>query len=1295
MTASSNSNDYDIKCICFIGAGYVGGPTAAVFAKNCPNIKIMVADKSIERIDQWNSDELPIYEPGLEELVKNQRGINLFFTSNIDDAILQSDIVFITVNTPLTKISDSGSYGMDIDVENVIECSKRIARIATSDKIVVEKSTVPCRTAAKIMDCLEKERICDDISFIVLSNPEFLSEGSSIKNLLNPDRVLLGHSQAELGLRAQEALKRLYAKWVPTDRIITTNASNALLAQRISSINSLTPICEKINASIEEVALACGFDKRIGSSYLRPSIGFGGSCLEKDVHSLIWLSDSLGLYEVADYWKQVLKINAYQQRRFFDTVVATMEGSVYKRKIACLGFAFKKDTGDTRQSPAISICTRLIEAGAIVNIYDPKVKRESIQAELETAIPAMIPNVLNAKRLMSKVTISSDLYSAIVDVEAVLVLTDWDEFRNANWKMIYTMMKKPAFVFDGRICLNQDLLHSIGFDVYMLGKPSKGAKMPSEKQKYSSDGIRLISGCVPIDIKTRQVLLITSRKHPDQWVLPKGGWDEGETQEEAAVRETWEEAGIVGESLGYLGVWDHDKITKRGKPKGKLAFYLFKVESLKDSWPEKDSRIRKYFPMDEAIRLAKLNSMKYAIREAFRAIESNIMSESEDDQQPCPRCPPSPDLDADCYESWLQCDKCDTWLHANCVGLGEDEVNEIDIFYCPNCYDKHGPSTTKSSKVRRSSRPHLQVDYSKLDDGEPAIFNQYTLRLEAREFEEAEFPRLKNGHELTLDWILEQREHEPIIIEEPEGLGMEMPPSDITVKDIASKVGENMPVSVMDVLTQNELSDWSMGDWSRYYSKTKNRKRIMNVISLEISDTDFGKTIKRPKIVDQLDAITNYWPSGVLKTEYNPKIQLYCLMSVSECFTDFHVDFSGSWVYYHLLSGEKVFYFIAPTPTNLRKYEKWSKSPDQQSTFFGDEVKHCYKVTLKARNTMIIPAGWIHAVYTPKDAIVFGGNYLALGTFDKHIQVYNLEARTDVPMRYRLPYFVEMCGYLCTQSEEGFEERGKSLTDSELFGLFSLSEFIENIARQASEGNDNQALTKPHIIDSAQKLSTLVTLELNRRQGLPEEKKRPNYEGKIPKMETRRTSIKLAAKKKSKKPTKSIKMRLKALVKAREGRKAPNNAKADLQNHENNDDDDDDDDDDKDTDEKDTVNRVIDSEEYLGTMDNLENIIEKEGSSDDEYSSDGSEAVATSSEEYSDAENYLSDEIDDLGREKRKKSGTSSLLSRRFKKNKPDIKAFINIGMEKSSGSKVTSPKSDKSRSVQQRIMQRLKMKIR
>ena len=399
------------------------------------------------------------------------RGKNLFFTTDVDGAIREADLIFVSVNTP-TKKMGMGS-GMAADLMYVEAATRRIAEVATTSKIVVEKSTVPCRTAESMRAILESNSR-DGLRFDILSNPEFLAEGTAISDLFNPDRVLIGCLQTEEGLEAQRRLIDVYANWVPRDRIIASNlwsselsklAANAFLAQRISSINALSAVCEATGADVDEVAYAIGRDSRIGPKFLKASVGFGGSCFQKDILNLVWLCEQLNLKEVAEYWKQVVLMNEYQKERFAQRIVKCLFNTVTKKTITLLGWAFKKDTGDTRESAAITLAKFFIQEGAQINVYDPKVSKEQIFLDLTE------PGICsNDEQIAKYVSIHKSPYEACANADAVVVVTEWDEFKSLDYKKVHDEMKKPAFIFDGRLILDGKALKKIGFQVEVIGK---------------------------------------------------------------------------------------------------------------------------------------------------------------------------------------------------------------------------------------------------------------------------------------------------------------------------------------------------------------------------------------------------------------------------------------------------------------------------------------------------------------------------------------------------------------------------------------------------------------------------------------------------------------------------------------------------------------------------------------------------------------------------------------------------------------------------------------------------------
>lgn len=459
-----------ISKVCCIGAGYVGGPTCSVIAYKCSEIQVTVVDISQSRINAWNSDDLPIYEPGLFEIVSKVRGKNLFFSTDVEAAIESADLIFISVNTP-TKTFGVGK-GRAPDLKYVESAARKIAEVATTPKIVVEKSTVPVKAAESITKILK--HLAPQIPFQVLSNPEFLAEGTAVKDLLSPDRVLIGGEESADGYRAVEELSQVYEHWVPKEKLITMNtwsselsklAANAFLAQRISSINAISAVCEATGANVEEVAHAIGQDSRIGSKFLKASVGFGGSCFQKDVLNLVYLSEVLNLPEVAEYWHQVILMNDYQRRRFVDRIVERLFQTVTGKRIAILGFSYKKNTGDTRESSSIYVCKHLLDEEAQIVIYDPKVDKEQIKLDLTE------PSIMSDKgRYDRLVSIAPDPYSAVQDAHAVVVCTEWDEFVTLDYEKIFNIMQKPAFVFDGRLILDHSKLLKIGFQVEVIGK---------------------------------------------------------------------------------------------------------------------------------------------------------------------------------------------------------------------------------------------------------------------------------------------------------------------------------------------------------------------------------------------------------------------------------------------------------------------------------------------------------------------------------------------------------------------------------------------------------------------------------------------------------------------------------------------------------------------------------------------------------------------------------------------------------------------------------------------------------
>jgi len=436
----------------------------AMIAHKCPDVTVTVVDINEKRIAAWNSNDLPIFEPGLTEIVEQQRGKNLFFSTEVNETIRASDMIFISVNTP-TKTFGMGA-GRAADLRFVESCARQIAEVSDTDKIVVEKSTIPVRTAESIKRILDASST-NGVKFQILSNPEFLAEGTAIQDLLKPDRVLIGGEESPAGQEAVQKLVNIYANWVPQESILTTNlwsselsklTANAFLAQRISSINSISALCEATGANVDEVAHAIGQDSRIGPKFLKSSVGFGGSCFQKDILNLVYLCEHFGLPEVAKYWQQVIVMNDYQKQRFTQQMIQAMFNTVSHKRIAIFGYAFKKDTNDIRESAAIYICRDLLEEQAYLAIYDPKVSNEDIYTSL------------NCEPEDPRILICRDPYEAVNQAHAIAVLTEWDMFKDLDYQKIYDHMPKPAFLFDGRNLLDIPALREIGFDAVGIGK---------------------------------------------------------------------------------------------------------------------------------------------------------------------------------------------------------------------------------------------------------------------------------------------------------------------------------------------------------------------------------------------------------------------------------------------------------------------------------------------------------------------------------------------------------------------------------------------------------------------------------------------------------------------------------------------------------------------------------------------------------------------------------------------------------------------------------------------------------
>jgi UDPglucose 6-dehydrogenase len=465
---------FEIRKVCCIGAGYVGGPTMAVFANKCSNIQFKVVDINSERIQAWNSQDLskiPIFEPGLEKLISKCRGNNLFFTTDIKSSICEADMIFLSVNTP-TKTKGIGA-GKASDLKWVEASARQIAEFSSSHTIVVEKSTLPVRTAETIKKILESSQNHNPKlikkSYSVLSNPEFLAEGNAINDLENPDRVLIGGDDD----KAIKALENIYLNWISPEKIIKTNlwsselsklSANAFLAQRISSINSISAICEETGADIKQVSEAIGLDSRIGGKFLTPSPGFGGSCFQKDILNLIYLCEFYKLDSVAKYWQGVIDINKWQKTRISKLIINKLFGNVSGKKIAILGFAFKSNTNDIRNSPAIDICHDLLEEGSCLAIYDPKVEIEQIKNALKDKVDSLNnPDETNILNIYSTI---NDVFN---DCDAVVILTEWEEFSHIDWRKYSKFMRKPSWVFDTRSCVNQNEVINAGINFWRIG----------------------------------------------------------------------------------------------------------------------------------------------------------------------------------------------------------------------------------------------------------------------------------------------------------------------------------------------------------------------------------------------------------------------------------------------------------------------------------------------------------------------------------------------------------------------------------------------------------------------------------------------------------------------------------------------------------------------------------------------------------------------------------------------------------------------------------------------------------
>ena len=466
-----------IRNICCIGAGYVGGPTMSVFAKKCKNIIVNVVDSNSSRINAWNDNDLnklPIFEPGLEDIISETRNKNLFFSTNVEENIAKADIIFISVNTP-TKTKGLGA-GKASDLRWVELCARQVAKFSTGHTIVVEKSTLPVRTAEVIQKILNKSESDSFESehsktFDILSNPEFLSEGNAVKDLLQPDRVLIGGENKE----AIEILFELYENWVPKEKILLTNvwsselaklAANAFLAQRISSINSISALCEKTGADIQQVSKAIGKDSRIGEKFLNAGPGFGGSCFKKDILNLVYLSEYFGLPEVSQYWEEVIRMNQWQRRRISELIVSKLFGTITGKKIGILGFSFKANTNDTRDSSAIQISKDLLNEGCNLIIYDPKVEKKQIEKDLSFSIRKNE----NDKFCEHELSLAENVYDVFDSSDCVVIMTEWEEFSEIDWNLASKKMRKPGWVFDTRNIVDQLKIEKSGLNLWVVGK---------------------------------------------------------------------------------------------------------------------------------------------------------------------------------------------------------------------------------------------------------------------------------------------------------------------------------------------------------------------------------------------------------------------------------------------------------------------------------------------------------------------------------------------------------------------------------------------------------------------------------------------------------------------------------------------------------------------------------------------------------------------------------------------------------------------------------------------------------
>ncbi|PSS30925.1 hypothetical protein PHLCEN_2v2550 [Hermanssonia centrifuga] len=438
-------------------------------------------------------------------------------------------------------------------------------------------------------------------------------------------------------------------------------------------------------------------------------------------------------------------------------------------------------------------------------------------------------------------------------------------------------------------------------------------------------------------------------------------------------------------------------------------------------------------------------------------------SQDSNGSQPTPqeedRCPACADeamqgWNAADKESWVRCDACKSWFHWRCAGDGDLEA--VDKWFCKPCLEADLKRViTMKPPARKSSRKRTQRDYAGLNSGHEQDPNRWLRMMQGKDIKSDPFKRMQ-GSDVTLEWLEtdESALREPIVIVEPDGLGMKMP-ENLTVNDVAEIVGEDTPVEVIDVATQSNLPGWTLGKWAEYYDTEPNqREKIRNVISLEISGTELADKVLPPRLVREIDWVEKFWPNTKKGRGHSyPKVQLYCLMGVAEAWTDWHVDFAGSSVYYHILHGSKIFYFIRPTPANLAAYERWSGTEMQNHAWLGDLCDEVFKIELHEGNTMIIPTGWIHAVYTPVDTLVFGGNFLHSYNVPTQLKVREIEISTHVPKKFRFPFFVKLCWYAGEKYLRDLKAK-EEFTPRVLHSIETLAEFLVSEARSMERGTE-------------------------------------------------------------------------------------------------------------------------------------------------------------------------------------------------------------------------------------------------